>query len=284
MTVAILGQGAMGSAVGAELVRSGLTVLTPLEGRSVASRHRAMAAGIADASWETAARADIILSIVPPSMAVAAAQSIASVLPASGAGSVYVDLNAVNPETVATIARIIEPTGTALVDGSIIGLPPGIPGRRPPTLYVSGPEANRVLALDGRGIVVSVLQGKPVGAASALKMCYGGLTKGLIALGTGQLLAADRAGVGEALMRELGLSQRDLLNGFRKSIPDMLPKAARWISEMEEIAAFIGPDRPEAGFFRAAAGLYEAIAADVRDEGVKAGVVTALLQDRPGHE
>ena len=40
----------------------------------------------------------------------------------------------------------------------------------------------------------------PIGAASAIKMSFGGITKGLIAIGSAMVLAAHRAGVAEACM------------------------------------------------------------------------------------
>ena len=63
------------------------------------------------------------------------------------------------------------------VDGGIIGGP----HRRPTTaqrLYVSGEAAQRGVRLANYGLTVRVLDG-PIGMASALKMSYGGITKGL---------------------------------------------------------------------------------------------------------
>ena len=56
-TVAIVAQGAMGSAVGKRLVERGLSVSTSLAGRSEASAKRARAAGMTAASDEDVARA-----------------------------------------------------------------------------------------------------------------------------------------------------------------------------------------------------------------------------------
>src|SRR5947208_1368825 len=96
-----------------------------------------------------------------------------------------------------------------------------------------------------------------VGAASALKLSYAGITKGLVAIASAMILAADRAGAGPALKVELAASQPQLLARFAKTLPDMYPKAYRWVEEMHAISEFIGEEFPEALIYKGAAGLYE---------------------------
>src|SRR3954451_12161861 len=84
--------------------------------------------------------------------------------------------------------------------------------------------------------------GGGMGAASALKMSYAGITKGLTALGAAMMLGAARAGVAEALYAELAASQPALLAWFTRQIPGMYQKAYRWVAEMEEIAEFLEAD------------------------------------------
>lgn len=101
-----------------------------------------------------------------------------------------------------------------------------------------------------------------MGAASALKMSYAGITKGLAALAAMMVLGAERAGAGAALRAELGQSQAMLLARFAKTLPDMVPKAYRWDGEMREIAAFLGDDPAAAAVFQGFAQFYGRIAAD----------------------
>jgi Domain of unknown function (DUF1932) len=68
-----------------------------------------------------------------------------------------------------------------------------------------------------------------IGAASALKMSYAGITKGLAAIAAATVLAATRAGAAPALREELEASQPQLLQRFTKTLPDMYPKAYRWV-------------------------------------------------------
>ncbi|SAK97234.1 NAD(P)-dependent oxidoreductase [Caballeronia ptereochthonis] len=255
LTVALLGAGSMGSAVGQTLTQGGARVLTTLEGRSAASASRAREAGMEDASLESLAACDFILSIVPPAVAVESAERIASVLARAEGNPVYVDCNAINPDTVKKIARALEPTGTPFVDGAIIGLPSA------PKFYMSGPHAAHTRQLADGGLVVRVLDG-PVGAASALKMSYAGITKGLAAIASAMSLAAMRNGAGDALLDELAESQPALAAWLAANVPRMPPKAYRWLAEMEEIAQFIGGEFAEHRIYEGAAGLYARLASD----------------------
>ncbi len=262
--VAIVAPGSMGAAVGERLASAGVEVLTALDGRSAASRERAAAAGMRSVSDAELAEADFVLSIVPPAAAVSLAERLAPCLEASAHKPVYVDCNAVSPATACRVASRIEAVGVACVDAGIIGMPPR-PDGRGPNFYASGPHAERFGALAAYGLEIRVLEG-PVGAASALKMSYAGITKGVTAIGTAMLLAATRAGVAGPLHAELAESQRTLLGAYERSLPGMFPKAYRWIAEMAEIASFAGEDAAAAEIYRGASALYERMARDLEGE------------------
>ena len=261
-TVAVIAPGNMGAAVGARLVEQGVTVLTTLAGRSAASAQRAAAAGITAVDDAEIGTADFVLSIVPPAEALPLAERLAPMLSGANRKPLYVDCNAINPETVTRVADVLAETGTPFADAGIIGGPPRA-GYAGPSFYVSGAEARRVAALSQYGLVIHVMDA-PVGAASALKMSYGGLTKGLIALGSALALAASRAGVAEALQAELAASQPALAAWFARMLPGMPAKAYRWVAEMEEISDFVGA-RAESDMFAGAAGFYQRLAEDFED-------------------
>lgn len=108
-------------------------------------------------------------------------------------------------------------------------------------------------------------------------MSYAGITKGLTALTAAMMLAAARAGAADALHRELAESQPELLARFTRNMPDMYPKAYRWVAEMEEIAEFAGEDAATRKIFEGVARLYERLAADVAGTNKETGALTALL-------
>jgi len=258
--VAVIAPGMMGSGVGGRLVQNGIEVRTSLAGRSEASVARARAAGMVDAPDEQIAAVDIILSIVPPGDALGLAERLVPVLRAAARKPVYVDCNALNPGTVLRIARVIEETGTTFVDGGIIGGPPA-PGSKGTRIYLSGAGAPLVAVLEQYGLEMPIQPG-PIGAASAMKMSYAGITKGFTALGAAMMLAATRAGTAEDLKQELRASQPALFGWLTRSMPRMYSKAYRWVAEMEEIAQFVGEDPAGRQFYEAAARLYERIAED----------------------
>ncbi len=259
-TIAVIAPGAMGSAIAARLVAHGARVVTVLEGRGAASRARAAAAGMVDAAETDLVAADILLSIVPPADAEALARRLAPALAAAATKPVYIDANAVSPETLGRIAEIVAATGTPFLDGAILGLPPK-PGAIGPRVYVSGAETAPALILRELGLDLRVCPGD-VGAASSLKMSYAGLNKGLTALAAIMILAAGRAGAGPALLAELAENEPALLARFARGLPDMAPKAYRWAPEMEEIAGFLGADAAGRQVFTGYAALYRHLAAE----------------------
>lgn len=252
MIVTVIAQGAMGSGVAARLNAHGVRVLTSLEGRSADSAGRAAKAGMQAANLADIAASDFILSILPPSDAMGLAERLAPAILASTKKPVYADCNAVSPQTAAAIGKAVAATGALYVDGGIIGPPPKLDGSTRTIFYVSGEHAPRMDVLNGKGLVVRQVDGG-IGAASALKMSYAAITKGLNALGAASALAAERSGAKAGLLRELSESQPGVLAFLSRGVPDMLSKAYRWVGEMEEIADYMAEP--------AAASVYKGIAA-----------------------
>lgn len=273
--VMIIGAGAMGAAVGQRLAERGATVMCALAGRSEASVARARAAGMRPAEDAQAAEADFILSIIPPGEAVATAERFAPILARSANKPVFIDCNAVNPGTIERVAAAIAPTGCGFVDAGIIGGPPK-EGYKGPTFYASGPRVADFAALAQFGLKIHALDG-PVGAASAVKMSYAGITKGLQALGAAMMLAASRAGTADDLRAELEQSQPALLAWFDRQLPGMYAKAYRWVAEMDEIAGFVGEDPAAHSMFEGTARLYERLAQDFAGNKEEIAALEAFL-------
>jgi 3-hydroxyisobutyrate dehydrogenase-like beta-hydroxyacid dehydrogenase len=275
-TVAIVAAGAMGSGVAARLTEHNVKVLTSLAGRSEASGKRARDAGMQAVGDRELAEADLFLSIVPPGDALALAQRLAPVLTAANKKPIYVECNAVSPQTVNHIEKVVAATGCAFVGAGIIGPPPK-PGSSNTKIYAAGPQAQEIARLNDYGLIVRVLQG-PLTAASALKMSYAGITKGFTALGAAMMLAATRGGSAAALKAELAESQPALLAWLTRQTPNMYSKAYRWVAELDEISAFIGDDHAEHAMLEAAARLYERIAADFEERKSEIGELDKFLK------
>jgi 3-hydroxyisobutyrate dehydrogenase-like beta-hydroxyacid dehydrogenase len=227
----------MGHSIGNVLREGGVRVITCLRDRSARTASLASNAGIEDVpDYETLVQSvEIILSIAPPAEAPAIAAGIAAVVEATGARPLFVDCNAVSPQTARAIEATVTAAGARFADVGIIGSPPRGPTRRA-RLHVSGPAAAEVTRLAAHGLDVRVV-GTESGQASGLKMCYAALTKGLTALGTELLVAGHLLGLSEPLLSELREGQTPLLQWLERQIPTMPPKAYRWVGEMEEIAS-----------------------------------------------
>ena len=259
--IGVIAQGMMGSAVGRRLRESGAEVRTLLTGRSQASGERARTAGMVAApnQRELLTGADFFLSILPPGEAERLARQLAATLSALDRKPVYLDCNAVSPETAVRIGEIIAPTGTHFVDAGIIGGPPRA-GYKGPAIYASGEHVGEALSLRDWGIDLRAIDG-PIGAASAVKMSYAGITKGTTAIAAAMLLGAARFGCAEALIAELSDSQPQMLARMRNGIPGMYDKAYRWVAEMEEISDFLEQNPASRDMYAAIARLYDYLAA-----------------------
>ncbi len=234
-TVGIMSPGDMGSAIGKMIAESGMPVVTALDGRSELTRLRAKEAGIADVSSldRLVAESDLILSVLVPAEALGLAERVAVSVRRSKHRPAYADLNAIAPETVGQIEKLMTAAGVTFIDGGIIGGPP-VRGRKGTRIYCSGPDTGALESLTGSGLDIRKV-GPEIGQASGLKMVFAASTKGITALWTELLVAARALGLAEALMAELkmGGTTPEALGGRICSMPR---RARRWVGEMEEIA------------------------------------------------
>ena len=251
--VGLLHPGEMGAALGAALRARGSPVLWASEGRSAASAGRAKEAGLEDVGSvvELVRRSEVLLSICPPHAALEVAMGVA------GYAGLYIDANAVSPETARVIAASV---GARCVDGSVIGPPPG--GGASTRLYLSGPEAGLVAALfAGTPVEARIVAGE-IGTASAVKMAYAAWTKGTAALLLGIRALARAEDVEQALLEEWRLSLPDLEDQSNRAAWTAAAKGWRWVGEMEEIAAtFAAAGLPD-GFHLAAAEVFRTSSSD----------------------
>jgi len=211
--VGLLFPGEMGTLVGAA---ANAELLWASEGRSEATAQRAEAAGFRAVSTldELVAASEIVLSVCPPAIA----EDVAAAVAAVGFEGLYVEANAITPARAERIAASLP----RCVDGSVIA-------RTGLNLYLSGDpdEVAQVAEIFRDGEVNAIPLEGEIGAASALKMAFGGWNKIGLAL-TAQAHAIARAyGVEEALAREGVATERLVGVG---------PRAWRWAPEMDEVA------------------------------------------------
>jgi 3-hydroxyisobutyrate dehydrogenase-like beta-hydroxyacid dehydrogenase len=257
--VGVMSPGDMGQAVAIQLKAQGRHVYTALEGRSERSRALAREAGLTDVGTveRLVAECDVVLSIMDPGAAVNFARIAAHALRATGRRTLIVDCNAIAPDTVHEIADLIKQAGGRFLDAGIIGHPPR--GKAKTNLYVSGPGAADLQQLAGPQLIVHVV-GEGIADASALKMCYGALTKGTQALWLEVLIAAERLGVARLLEQQLQQSQAERYGWVLGQFPILPPKAYRWVPEMLEISKTLGAAGMTPKMFQGAADIYRFVA------------------------
>jgi 3-hydroxyisobutyrate dehydrogenase-like beta-hydroxyacid dehydrogenase len=260
-TIAVVGTGDMGSAVGAALVRRGYRVVTDLTARSAHSRMLAEGAGIEDLGSlaRVVGEAGIVLSIVPPASAAEFAAQAAAAIEDADAHPIFVDCNAIAPATVRSIAARFERSGASFVDAGIVGPAPRAGTAKPTRLYISGPARSALLGLAVPELTVIDI-GDEIGRASAIKMAYAAMNKGVDALYTAVLIAAEELGVRRELMDEFRLSQTAEAERMTARIPYLAATAARYTGEMREIAATFAAAGVSPDFHRGAEWVYALLA------------------------
>lgn len=194
------------------------------------------AAGIQgmDEAAAALASADVVLSLVTADQALAAARDCAPLL---GTGALWLDMNSVAPGTKRHAAQAIEASGGRYVDVAVMA--PVLPARKNVPLLVSGPHAQAAVeALTMLGFANVAVAGAAVGDASAIKMIRSVMVKGLEALSAECALAADRAGVTDAVTASLDASWKHQSWGerFDYNLDRMMAHGLRRAAEMEEVA------------------------------------------------
>jgi 3-hydroxyisobutyrate dehydrogenase-like beta-hydroxyacid dehydrogenase len=235
-TVGIVSTGAMGSAVGDALCRGEARVVATVVGRS--ARTAALAAKTAiELLPDLAAvvrESAVILSIVPPEFAEAAAAAIAELARTTERHPLVADLNAVSPASSRRLAEVVASGGCDYVDGSVSGPPPWRHGTT--RISLSGERALDVRDLPLTG-VERIVVGHDVGMASAVKMSTASVYKGTSALLAQALLAADANGVLEHVLDDLRAGSPDHVANIARRLATAAAKSGRYVAEMHEIAA-----------------------------------------------
>ncbi|HZV17728.1 MAG TPA: DUF1932 domain-containing protein [Sphingobium sp.] len=174
--------------------------------------------------------ATVILSLVTADQTPAAALAAAGAFPT---GALFFDMNSVSPGAKQRNAAAIEAAGGRYVDVAVMA--PVQPAALNVPLLVSGPHAEAgAQALRAIGFTKVTICGDRIGAASATKMVRSVMIKGIEALTAEMLLAAQTAGVTEAVLTSLGGDWRERAD---YNLDRMLAHGRRRAAEMEEVVA-----------------------------------------------
>jgi 3-hydroxyisobutyrate dehydrogenase-like beta-hydroxyacid dehydrogenase len=132
------------------------------------------------------------------------------------------------------VATRLGEAGLVALDGSISGPPPRLAGTT--IVYLSGPRATEVASLGAPGLELRVV-GESIGTASAVKMSTASFYKGQTALFAQALRAARANGVLELVLDDINRHYPDFVGDAPRLLQSIAAKSARYVAEMEEIAA-----------------------------------------------
>ncbi|MGN5373564.1 DUF1932 domain-containing protein [Sphingomonas hankookensis] len=183
---------------------------------------------------DAAADADAVLSLVTADQAVVAAGA-GDRLPD---GAWWFDMNSVAPDTKRAAAAAVAARGGRYLDVAVMA--PVLPRRTAVPLLVSGPDAqDGATFLRQLGFAEVAVAGEAVGMASAIKMIRSVMVKGIEALSVECALAADAAGVLDAVVASLDASWpgADWRDRFDYNLDRAMLHGERRAAEMEEVAA-----------------------------------------------
>ena len=277
--IGILSIGEMGYHWAKILTGRGVEVLTYAKDRSETTRKRAENIGVKCVPSMAALvkDTDLIVSIVVPSAAKRVATKVATAAVKSGRRNLlYLDANAISPMTADEIGKVLQPSGVNFVDGCIIGSATKMD--KGAVVYVSGPQAEKIQELEPYGFSVKVL-GPTVAQASAFKVVYAGLTKGLQGLFVELLMGARRFGLLDEIVKRYEESFPGLLDKVTSSIVGLRIHAARRAEEMDELKRTFGHHGMKAFMAPAAQKVLQSIAElDVGKASVTGGREGDLLE------
>lgn len=273
--VGVLHPGAMGAAIGAQLVSAGIATAWCDQARSPATRQRADFAGLTPLpALEDLARCRVLLSICPP----AAAAEVAHEVAVSGFNGIYVDANAISPRHTVEIGAMLRDRGVTVVDGGIVGPPPKRAGTT--RLYLSGPpQATDTVRnlFTNTAVHVAVLDAS-IGHASAVKLAFATYNKLSYALAAQAYAIADAHGV-SAEFAELAA---EMLPCTPAAHPANLVSAGqrawRWAGEMREIGAACDDADVPSDLLRATERIFSAWQEHKNDDGLTAEQMIQTLR------
>ncbi|MEQ9812640.1 MAG: DUF1932 domain-containing protein [Azospirillaceae bacterium] len=239
--IAFIGFGEAGQSFGSSLIAAGATISAYdilVSAAPPATEWRARAGTIGarlDPDARTAvADAAFVISAVTAESALAAAEATAPLLQPD---QCFIDINSVAPSRKQAAASAVTAAGARYLDMAVMG-PVHPRGHRTPVL-IAGPEAVAIAPrLEALGFGLSVA-GDAVGAATAIKMVRSVFMKGFEAIMAECLVAAEKAGVADAVLASLADTYPGLdwarLPGYQ--IERMARHGVRRAAEMREVCA-----------------------------------------------
>jgi 3-hydroxyisobutyrate dehydrogenase-like beta-hydroxyacid dehydrogenase len=207
MRIGLIGYGEVGRILGDALVAQGAEWVgaydrlldEPAGAADVEARARGAGVRVAPSSAALMAEADLVVSAVTASQALAAAEAASRAI---RPGTWFVDLNSASPATKLDCSRLVEGGGGRYVECAVMtSVPPY--GIAVPML-LGGPHAAAAKpVLDALGFSGAQVADERLGVASAIKMCRSVVIKGFEAIFVESLVTARHYGVEAEVLASL---------------------------------------------------------------------------------
>jgi 3-hydroxyisobutyrate dehydrogenase-like beta-hydroxyacid dehydrogenase len=204
MRVALIGYGEVGRILAEDLRAVQVTVcafdikVTSSAGDAMRTHSQQQGVVLADSHRAAVCDAELVISAVTASQAVAVAQACA---PGVARGAFFLDFNSASPGAKIAAAEVIGSAGGRYVEGAVMTSVP--PYRIKVPLLLGGPHAAALLpALERLGFAARVAS-EQLGVASATKMCRSVMIKGFEAMLIEALTTARHHGVEDAVLASL---------------------------------------------------------------------------------
>ena len=269
--IAIIGFGEAGQIYAEGLARKATIrvwdkKLMSSEAASLRARAQQLNVGLATSLGEAIQDADLILSLVTAGNAREVAEQAAPLLVS---GQHFLDFNSVSPATKQAAAEAVKHGKGSYLDVAVMAPVP--PKRLATPLLLAGPHADllaeTLTSLDCRARAVS----DRIGDVSAIKMCRSVMIKGLEALTTECLSAAQQYGVEDAVLASLHASFPSM--GWNDQLPHYLisrvaEHGVRRAEEMGEVVKTLQDAGVDAMMSKAIRQVQAALPAKMAERGI----------------
>ncbi|MDN5423397.1 MAG: DUF1932 domain-containing protein, partial [Chryseobacterium sp.] len=233
--IAVLFPGDMGTQITKALINHNFKVITAGEGRSARTLDNIRNSGITDTQslQNTVEQADVILSLTSPEGSLKMAETVISCLKTTSNRPLYVDLNSNTPVLASSIEQLFLSVDVPFVNGAVMGASKDVPDHA--VLVVSGIYRSIFIKLFAPVFKIKDA-GEKTEAASAYKLLFSMVNKGMNALFFETMTAAAHFGI----LDELNESLQEFLPGtyqdLMKTTPTYPQHILRRIDEMKGLA------------------------------------------------
>lgn len=235
MTIGLLFPGDMGLAIAEVLLKNNFRVITTSKGRSQKTIDNIKNTDIEDLTslQQVVDESDVILSINSPNKSVEIAEKINNCISNSFKNKIFIDLNSNTPESVTKIDQIFSLNNTTFINGAVLGASKDMD--KDSVIVLSGKSRKQIIDLF-EGIFKTKDAGENIESASAYKLLFSLVNKGINAVFFEVMAAASRYGIVDELNTSLQIYLPGTFEDLKKTTPTYIDNIERRMHEMQGLS------------------------------------------------